>query len=94
MVGWAMFERGKVQVTGAPQRYQSSDNAIRHFCGVGGTGLFYENRAMFPGMIDIQSATLDDPSLYPPSVHVQWAEALPWMAAAHSLPRVDRYPKD
>ncbi|HEX7875554.1 MAG TPA: GFA family protein [Sphingobium sp.] len=93
MVGWALFPEGKVAVTGEPQRYQSSENVTRHFCGTCGTGLFYANQASFPGMIDIQTATLDDQSAFPPATHVQWAEAAPWMAEAHSLPKFDRYPQ-
>jgi len=94
MVGWALFAHDKVTIEGDPVTYQSSDNATRHFCVTCGTGLFYTNPTVFPGMIDIQSATLDDQSAFPPAVHIQFAEAAPWMAAAHDLPRFDRYPSD
>lgn len=93
MVGWAMFSEDKVRVTGAPVEYQSSEHVTRHFCGTCGTGLFYSNPAMFPGMIDVQTGTLDDQSQFPPTAHIQWAEAAPWMATAHTLPRFDRYPE-
>lgn len=93
MVGWAMFPEDKVRVTGAPVEYQSSEHVTRHFCGTCGTGLFYSNPAMFPGMIDVQTGTLDDQSQFPPTAHIQWAEAAPWMATAHTLPRFDRYPE-
>lgn len=93
MVGWALFSQDKVRVTGTPVRYQSSDNVTRQFCGTCGTGLFYTNAVVFPGMIDIQTATLDDPSACAPAVHVQFAEAAPWMAEAHDLPKFARYPE-
>lgn len=93
MVGWAMFPEDKVRVTGAPVEYQSSEHVTRHFCGTCGTGLFYSNPAMFPGMIDVQTGTLDDQSQFPPTAHIQWTEAAPWMATAHTLPRFDRYPE-
>ncbi|MBA4091096.1 MAG: aldehyde-activating protein [Sphingobium sp.] len=92
MVGWALFPEDAVTITGDPVRYQSSDNATRHFCGTCGTGLFYTNPVVFPGAIDIQSATLDDAAALPPEGHVQMADAVPWMATAHELPKYDRYP--
>ncbi|MDI1295400.1 MAG: GFA family protein [bacterium] len=93
MVGWALFPEGQLRVTGDPIRYQSSENATRHFCAICGTGLFYTNPVVFPDMIDIQTATLDDLSALPPAIHVQYAEAPPWMAQAHQLPKFDRYPQ-
>jgi len=93
MVGWAMFAQDNVHVTGDPVAYQSSEHVTRHFCGLCGTGLFYANSAVFPGMIDVQTSTLDDQSQFPPTAHIQWAEAAPWMADAHTLPRFDRFPE-
>ena len=93
MVGWALFPEDQVKVTGEPKSYHSSDHVTRQFCVSCGTGLFYRNAVAFPGMVDIQTATLDDQSIFPPAIHVQWAEAAPWMAAAHELPKFDRYPE-
>lgn len=92
MVGWALFTQDNLTVSGAPVLYQSSENATRHFCGKCGTGLFYTNPVTFPDMIDIQTATLDDQSLFPPVIHVQYVEAAPWMEKIHDLPKFDRYP--
>ena len=92
MVGWALFRQADVTVHGEPARYLSSAAAERHFCPACGTGLFYYNAQVFPGQVDIQISTLDDPSLFPPQIHVQYAEAAPWMDGAHDLPRFDRYP--
>ncbi len=92
MVGWAMFSAERVSVTGEVVTHASSEHARRQFCGVCGTGLFYINEAMLPGMIDIQSATLDDPQALPPGGHIQVAERIGWMADAHALPMFDRYP--
>lgn len=92
MVGWALFGQADVHVAGEPARYASSAGVERHFCPACGTGLFYYNAQIFPGQVDIQTATLDDPALFPPAIHVQYAEAAPWMDGAHDLPRFDRYP--
>ena len=93
MVGWALFPERAVKVSGDPVRYKSSANVVRYFCGTCGTGLFYSNPVVFPDMIDIQTATMDDQSAFPPVLHVQYAEAAPWMGRAHELPRFDRYPE-
>lgn len=92
MVGWALFGENDLKIVGEPKLYRSSKDATRHFCASCGTGLFYRNAVSFPGMVDIQTSTFDDPSAFPPSIHVQWAEAVPWMETAHKLPHVDRYP--
>ncbi|EQA97696.1 hypothetical protein FHS51_002426 [Sphingobium wenxiniae] len=92
MVGWALFAQAEVTISGQPVRYQSSEDATRHFCGRCGTGLFYTNPAIFPDMIDIQTGTLDDQSLFPPMAHIQYAEAAPWMESAHDLLKFDRFP--
>ena len=92
MVGWALFQQDAVSIEGTPVAYQSSQNATRHFCGTCGTGLFYTNPAIFPGDIDIQTATLDDQSVFPPQAHIQMAEAPPWMATVNELPKFDRFP--
>lgn len=93
MVGWALFSESQVTVDGVPVTYKSSENATRHFCGKCGTGLFYTNAVVFPGMIDIQTGTLDDQSGLPPQIHVQMTEAAPWMGNAHNLPKFERYPE-
>ena len=91
-VSWALFPRDAVTMTGTPQAYASSEHAQRHFCGACGTGLFYTNEAIFPGQIDIQSATLDDPGALPLQAQIQTAERIGWMAHLHDLPNFERYP--
>ena len=92
MVGWAMVPAGELKVTGEPVTYASSEHGRRQFCGRCGTGLFYVNEAMLPGMVDIQTGTLDDPDALPPTAQIQVAERLRWMRKAHELPEFERYP--
>jgi len=47
---------------------------------------------MLPGIIDIQSATYDDPDSIPARAHIQVAERISWMERAHELPAFERYP--
>lgn len=93
MVAWAMVPVEQLRVTGQPAIYHSSENGRRHFCAACGTGLFYVNEEMLPGMIDIQTATLDDPALLqPPTAHIQVADRIAWMQDVHTLPSFERYP--
>lgn len=92
MVGWMAFKKEKVVVSGAPVTHASSEHARRDFCGRCGTGLFYRNAEMLPGVVDIQSATLDDPEAYPPKAHIQVAERLAWTEDMNALPTFQRHP--
>jgi hypothetical protein len=92
-VGWAMFKSEQVGVTqGEAKVYASSETGRRHFCGDCGTGLFYTNHVVLPGITDIQSVTLDAPESLPPSAHIQVADRIPWMTQAHNLPEFERFP--
>ena len=94
MVGWTMYRQDAVKVTkGTPKVYASSENGRRHFCSDCRTGLFYTNtEEVLSGIIDIQSATYDDPDSVPPRAHIQVAERIGWMERAHELPAFERYP--
>jgi hypothetical protein len=92
MVAWGMAPADSVRIQGRTRVYASSEHGRRHFCEVCGTGLFYTNDAIFPGMIDVQTATLDDPDQLQPQAQIQTAERIVWMATAHELPTFERYP--
>lgn len=94
IVGWIAFKSDQVRVTkGTPKIRASSETGRRHFCPDCGTGMFYTNDAILPGIVDIQSATLDEGADGPsPSVHIQFAEHLEWIDDMSALPKFDRYP--
>ena len=92
-VAWMAFPSATVALTsGEPAVYASSEHAQRHFCIQCGTGLFYTNAAMLPGIIDVQSSTIDDAHNHAPGAQIQAAERLPWMADLASMPEFARYP--
>lgn|SRR5690606_11228547 len=92
-VAWAMFpEQALVVTQGQPKTINSSGAAMRSFCPDCGTGLFYRNAENLPGIVDVQSATLDDPDALPPSIQIQVAERLQWMQHVHELPEIERFP--
>lgn len=93
VVGWTMYPQSAVTVTkGTPKIYNSSAEGRRSFCADCGTGLFYVNETMLPGIIDVQSATYDNPDAVPARCHIQVAERIKWMEHAHELPMFERYP--
>ena len=90
-----MYPEDAVTVTkGAPRTYKSSEHGRRLFCGDCGTGLFYTNTEVLPGIIDVQSGTYDDPDAVPAQIHIQTADRIGWMAKAHELPAFERYPPE
>ena len=93
MVSWAMFpDTALTLLQGQPKTINSSGTAMRSFCGECGSGLFYRNAAILPGIVDVQSATLDDPDQLPPSLQIQTAERLHWISTINDLPGFERYP--
>jgi hypothetical protein len=47
---------------------------------------------MLPEIIDIRSATYDEPASVPARAHIQVADRIRWMERAHELPVFERYP--
>ena len=92
VTAWALAAADQVTITGKPLTYASSEHGRRLFCGACGTSLFYTNDVVFPGMIDVQSATLDDPEAIPLQAQIQTAERIGWMTHLGDLPAFERYP--
>jgi hypothetical protein len=93
MVAWAAFAEAEFALLqGELTTFNSSDSAMRSFCSTCGTGIAYRNEEYLPGIVDIQSATLDDPDALPAGAHIQVAERIGWMAEAHGLPEFQRFP--
>jgi hypothetical protein len=55
------------------------------------SALFFTNEIL-PGIIDVQSATYDNPDAIPARAHIQVADRISWMERAHELPVFERYP--
>lgn len=92
-VAWAAYTAAEFALTaGTPKVYNSSGAAMRHFCPTCGSGLYYVNEAVLPGLVDIQVATLDDPEALPPQAQIQVAERIGWMKDIAGLHEFDRYP--
>ena len=46
------------------------------------TGLFFTNEKILPGILDVQSATYDNPDAVPARAHIQVADRISWMERA------------
>jgi hypothetical protein len=91
-VSWALVDKTAMKIEGETREYASSENGRRHFCPQCGTSLFYTNEIIFPGLIDVQTGTLDDPDELPPQLQVQAAERVGWMERLQDVPAFERYP--
>ena len=92
-VMWAMYPESSLTIrSGTAKTINSSGTAMRSFCPDCGTGLFYRNEAILPGIVDIQAATLDDPNSLPPAIQIQTAERLDWVSHMNELPEYERFP--
>jgi hypothetical protein len=90
-VAWIAFAEGEVSVTrGELATYEGKNGARRQFCPKCGTGLLYTNAEMLPGIVDVQSATLDEPEA--PGAQIQCAERLDYMRDLAALPEFQRFP--
>jgi len=91
-VAWGLVSKDDLKVDGETKEYASSDNGRRHFCPECGTALFYTNDVIFPGQVDVQVATLDDPDAIKPDAQIQVAERIGWMERLDQMPAFQRYP--
>lgn len=87
MLPWGTFARASVRITrGALTEFRSSSGVWRGFCAHCGTPLTYRNEAR-GAELDVTLATLDEPQLIAPRMHVWVAERLPWVAIGDHLPQ-------
>ncbi len=93
MVAWYAVKEAQFRLTsGEMSQYEGKAGSQRQFCPTCGTGLFFRNAEVLPGLVDIQSATLDDAGEVAPTMQVQCADRLAWVPAIGELPEFERYP--
>lgn len=93
MIVWAEFAESDVKVTkGEAKTINSSGAAMRSFCPDCGSGLFYRNAEILPGLVEVQASTLDDPAALPPTFQIQTKEQQPWVPHLSSLKAYEGFP--
>ncbi|MCB9955746.1 MAG: GFA family protein [Caulobacterales bacterium] len=90
VVAWFALPREHFAYTkGAPKTFRASARAGREFCGNCGTYLVF--REDNPDeTISVNTATLDDPSLSPPTFHIYCESRIGWFDTADTHPRFAR----
>jgi hypothetical protein len=87
MVPWGTFARENFRLTrGSLAEYRSSPAVTRGFCVTCGTSLTYRHDARARD-IDVTLATLDDPTLLAPQVHIWVGDKLPWVSINDGRPQ-------
>jgi len=76
---------------GETRLYASTPTLNRHFCGTCGSPVFVERH--LTGRIGLLVGSLDDTSVFAPTMHICLESEAPWLAPAASLPRLARKPE-
>lgn len=85
-VAWVTFARDRVQwLQGEPATTHTSPGVVRGFCARCGTPLTYRNDED-AGTIDLTTATLDHPEVFPPTHHVWVEHRIRWQPMDPALP--------
>ena len=79
VVAWLGVPLAKFRWTGAaPKTLQSSPGVYRHFCDACGAPMGFE-ADHYPGGMHLYAASLQDPTDFKPTFHVNWQSKLPWL---------------
>ena len=73
-------------VTGTPALYASSHHGHREFCRECGTQIAYRDNGEAQ-TVDVNAASLDDPSIITPEYHIWCSSQIAWFDVADTLPR-------
>ena len=91
-VAWAMYPLDAFRLArGALATYASSPGVERGFCARCGTTLSF-TADFLPGLIDLTTATFDDPAELPPQLHMWESKRIPWLMLGDDLPRYAELP--
>jgi hypothetical protein len=71
---------------GNPKGYRASSRATREFCGDCGTYLLFREDDP-SASLGVNTATLDEPSLAPPTFHIWHESRISWFETADGFPR-------
>jgi len=94
VVAWVSFTAAGFGFTrGTPARHRSSAEVERSFCAACGTPLTYRHDTL-PDEVDVTTASLDDPSAFPPGDQTWTSERLPWLTIGADLPSFPRTRRD
>lgn len=86
VVAWVTFAAAEFSwISGPATGYASSPRATREFCSACGSYLVFRN-ADLPAEVSVNTASLDDPKVFPPRMHIFVASRIPWFHTEDDLP--------
>ncbi len=89
VVAWLGVPARNFRWTGqAPKTLRSSSGVYRHFCKTCGTPMGFE-ADHYPGGMHLYAPTLDDPTQFKPTFHVNYQSKLPWLQMNDDLPKYE-----
>ena len=92
-VAWVIFPATSFAITsGTLRERRSSEHVTRSFCGDCGTPLVYRTDRR-PDVVDVPTATLDEPDAFAPEREIWTGEKLAWEVVNASLSQFPRSSK-
>jgi hypothetical protein len=89
VVAWLGVPLKNFRWTGAaPKTLESSKGVFRHFCAHCGSPMGFE-ADHYKGGMHLYAASLEDPTKFEPTFHVNYQSKLPWLAMEDGLPKYD-----
>ena len=89
VVAWFGVPIGNFRWLGqVPKTVESSKGVHRHFCETCGSPVAFE-ADHYPGGMHLYAATLDDPTDFQPTFHVNHQSKLPWLLMDDDLPKYE-----
>jgi hypothetical protein len=85
-----LFSGADVAIEGPAAWFHSTPDLQRGFCPECGATVF--TRRLSKGSVGVGSATLDDPSLFRPRMHIFTSSRQPWLALDDGLPQYEEWP--
>jgi hypothetical protein len=86
VVAWVTFPAASFSwIAGAAGEYVSSGRATRRFCRDCGSYMVFQVNG--DPDISVNTASLDDPGLFPPQRHIFSESRIPWFEIDDELPR-------
>ena len=91
---WATVPRSALSVVaGEPKLFRSSQDAERAFCDACGSQILWRS-SHEPDTLDLNVASLDDPTAEPPTHHTWVSRRVSWFDPVDGLPRFAEQPPE
>jgi hypothetical protein len=91
VAAYVVFDASQVEWTkGTRQRFESSPQKFRSFCGRCGASLALEDESRDRTLVEFHVSAMDTPENFPPEEHTHYAERISWMTCDDGLQKFER----